>query len=95
MTLADLCLALERQTGNSAAAELEPIMPSYNPEFIQTMRAALEEVMTKIPANQATPGIKAHLAELILKAAADGQTSYQGLLAAASDQIQTILSVPT
>ncbi len=59
------------------------------------MRAALDEVMTKIPAEQATPGIKAHMAELILKAAAEGQTSYEGLLAAASDQIQTILSMLT
>jgi hypothetical protein len=70
-------------------------MPSYSPELIQTMRAALDEVMTRIPADQATPGIKAQMAELILKAAADGQTSYEGLLAAASDQIQTILSVMT
>jgi hypothetical protein len=59
------------------------------------MRAALDEVMTDIPAEQATPAIKAHMAELILKAAADGQTSYEGLLAVASGQIQTILSVPT
>jgi hypothetical protein len=34
-------------------------MPSYSPELIQTMRAALDEVMTKIPLEQATPGIKA------------------------------------
>jgi hypothetical protein len=43
------------------------------------MRAALDEVMTKIPLEQATPGIKAALAECILKAAANGQTSYDGL----------------
>jgi hypothetical protein len=67
-------------------------MPSYSPELIQIMRAALDEVMTKIPVEHATPGIKAHMAELILQAAAEGQTSYDGLLAAASDQIQTILS---
>ena len=66
-------------------------MPSYSPELIQTMRAALDEVMTKIPVDQATPGIKAQMAEFILKAAAEGQTSYDGLLAAAADQIQTIL----
>ena len=70
-------------------------MPSYSPELIQTMRATLDEVMTRIPADQVTPGIKAHMAEFILKAAADGQTSYEGLLAAASDQIQTILSMLT
>jgi hypothetical protein len=52
-------------------------------------------VMTKIPSEQATPGIKAALAEYILKAAANGQTSYDTLTAAASEQIQTILSMLT
>ena len=70
-------------------------MPSYSPELIQTMRAALDEVMTKVPLDQATPAIKAHMAEFILKAAADGQTSYDGLLAVASDNIQAILSMLT
>ena len=70
-------------------------MPSYSPELIKIMRAALDEVMTKIPAEQATPGIKARMAEVILKTAAEGQTSYDGLLAAASAQIQTILSMLT
>ena len=57
-------------------------MPSYSPELIQIMRAALDEVMTKVPVEQATPGIKAAFAECILKAAAEGQTSYEGLIAA-------------
>ena len=70
-------------------------MPSYSPELIQTMRAVLDEVMTKIPLDQITPGIKAHMAELILKAAAEGQTTYDGLLATTSDQIQTIVSMLT
>ncbi len=70
-------------------------MPSYSPELVQTMRAALDAVMTQIPADRATPGVKAHMAEFILKAAAQGQTTYEGLLAAASDQIQTILSMVT
>jgi hypothetical protein len=70
-------------------------MPSYSPELIQTMRAALEEVMTKVPVEQATPGIKAALAEHILRAAAEGQTNYESLVATASDQIQTILSMLT
>jgi hypothetical protein len=70
-------------------------MPSFSPALIQTMRAALDEVMTKIPLEQATPGIKASLAECILKTAAAGQTSYDGLVAAASEQIQSILSILT
>jgi hypothetical protein len=94
--LAALCLAGQRQTGKPAGAQTgDRIMPSYSPELIQTMRAALDEVMTKIPLDQATPAIKAHMAEFILKAAADGQTSYDGLLAAASDNIQAILSMLT
>ena len=70
-------------------------MPSYSPELIQTMRAALDEVMTRVPADQATPAVKAHLAEFILKAAARGQTTHDGLLAAASDHIHTILTTLT
>ena len=66
---------------------------SYGPELIHTMRAALDDVMTKVPLDHATPGVKAALAEYILKAAAQGQTSYEGLIAAASDQIQAILSM--
>jgi hypothetical protein len=68
------------------------IMPTFNPELIQMMRAALEEVTTKIPAEQATPEVKAYLAERILKAAAEGETTYDGLIAAATNEIQTILS---
>jgi hypothetical protein len=68
-------------------------MPIYAPELVQTMRTVLDEVMTKIPIDQATPSVKAHLAEFILKAAAEGQTSYDALLTSASIQIQTILSM--
>jgi hypothetical protein len=69
-------------------------MPSFSPELIQIMRAALDEVMTQIPGEQ-VPGLKAHMAEVILTAAAEGQTNYDGLLASASDQIPTILSMLT
>jgi hypothetical protein len=68
-------------------------MPAFSPELIQTMRAALEEVMTRVPLEKATPALKAHMAELILKAAAEGQTTYDGLLAAASAQIQAVISM--
>ena len=68
-------------------------MATFNPELIGLMRSVLEEVMTRVPAEQATPGIKAHLAEIILKAAAQGETSHDGLIAAASSQIQAILAM--
>ena len=70
-------------------------MPSYSPELIQVMRAALEDVVTRIPVDHVTPAIKAQIAQVILKAAAEGQTSYDGLVAAASSQIQAILAMLT
>ena len=71
------------------------IMAYYSPQILHTMRAALDAVMTQVPMSHATPGFKAHLAEVILQAAAQGVTSYEGLVAAASDQIQTIISMLT
>ena len=70
-------------------------MRSYSPEFVQVMRAALDEVMTKIPVEHATPPIKAQMAEIILKAAAAGEVTYDGLLAAATEQIHMVLSALT
>jgi hypothetical protein len=67
-------------------------MPSYSREFVQMMRAALDEVMSKVPADQATSAVKARVAELILNAAAARQTSYPGLITAASHQIHVIIS---
>jgi hypothetical protein len=72
---------------------VEGSMAAFNPELVRLMRMVLEEVMTRVPLDHATPGIKAHLAEIILKAAAQGETSYDGLIAAASSQIQAIVSL--
>jgi hypothetical protein len=66
-------------------------MPNYSPELVQTMRSALDEVMSKIPPDRATAAVKSHLAEFILKAAARGQNTYDGLVAAASDHMHTVL----
>lgn len=68
-------------------------MPAFNPELIRLMRAVLEEVMARVPPEQATAGVKAHLAEIILKAAAQGVTSYDGLIVAASSQVQAIVAM--
>ncbi|MCK1545496.1 hypothetical protein IVA87_18705 [Bradyrhizobium sp. 147] len=67
----------------------------YSSELIQTMRQALEAVMASVPADQSVFGLKAAVAEYVLKAAAHGQTSYDGLVSSASDQIQTIVSMLT
>ncbi|MBR0860526.1 hypothetical protein ACVIWV_008054 [Bradyrhizobium diazoefficiens] len=65
----------------------------YSSELIRTMRQALETVMASVPAHQSVFGLKAAVAECILKAAAHGQTSYDGLVASASDQIQAMISM--
>jgi hypothetical protein len=70
-------------------------MPAFDPKLVHVMRNVLEEVMTRVPSEYATPETKAYLAECILKAAAQGRTSYNELLTAAADQIQVILSLFT
>ena len=70
-------------------------MLAFSPELVATMRAVLEEVMTRVPLEQASSSVKVHLAECILKAAAQGQTSYESLIAAATAQLQTILTMFT
>ena len=68
-------------------------MPQFDGELVQLMRSALEEIMTRVPVEHSTPALKAYLAECILKAAAQGQTSYDGLIAAAADQIQAAMTL--
>jgi hypothetical protein len=79
----------------NAAGRGRPLMTSYQPEVVQLMRAALEEVMTRIPAEQATVSVKAAVAELILKTAAQGQTTLDGLVAAGTEHIQAIVLMLT
>lgn len=62
-------------------------MPGYSPELVRKMRTVLEDAMSGVPCERATAALKAYVAEHILRAAASGETSYQGLLAAASRQI--------
>ena len=68
-------------------------MPQFTPQVIGDMRNALDEVMTRVPIEYATTAVKVYLAECILKAAAQGHTSYNELIAAASDQIQVAISL--
>jgi hypothetical protein len=55
----------------------------------------LDDVMNRVPLEVSGRTAKAYLAEAILKAAAQGHTNYNELMAAATDQIQTILSMLT
>ena len=70
-------------------------MPEFDPQLIQVMKGVLEDIMTRVPLEHSTPAVKAYLAECILKAAAQGHTSYDALIAAATDQMQAILSLFT
>ena len=67
------------------------LIPHFDPELVEIMRDALEEVMTKVPSGYSTPATKAYLAECILKTAAQGQMSRNELVAAAADQIQVAI----
>jgi hypothetical protein len=70
-------------------------MPQFDPELIQMMRTVLDDVMSRVPLEISGTTAKACLAEAILKAAAQGHTSYNELMSAATDQIQKILSMLT
>jgi hypothetical protein len=68
-------------------------MPQFAPQLIQDIRNALEDVMTRVPVEYSTMAVKVYLAECILKAAAQGHTSYNELVVAANDQIQVAISL--
>ncbi len=70
-------------------------MPQFDPRLISLMKHALEDVMSRVPLEHATPAAKAYLAECILKAGAQGHTTYNELVSAAADQIQVIVSLFT
>jgi hypothetical protein len=68
-------------------------MPQFDSELVQLMRTVLEDAMTKVPLEISGTTTKAYLAEVILRAAAEGQTSYADLIAAALSQIHTLTSL--
>jgi hypothetical protein len=59
-------------------------MSQFDPQLVQVMRGALEEAMRRVPLEYSSSATKVYLAERILKAAAQGQTSYDELVAAAA-----------
>jgi hypothetical protein len=68
-------------------------MPQFDPELIEIMKKVLEDTMTRVPSQHSTPAAKAYFAEYILKAAAQGKTSYDALIVAAADQIEVFVSL--
>jgi len=69
------------------------MITKFDPELVQVMRTALEEIMQQVPVEYSTQATKAYLAECILKAAAQGQTTFDALVAAVSHQIPIITTV--
>lgn len=68
-------------------------MPQFDPALIEIMKRVLEDTMTRVPSQHSTPAAKAYFAECILKAAAQGKTSYDALILAAADQIEVFVSL--
>ena len=68
-------------------------MPQFDPELIEVMKKVLEDIMTRMPSEHSTPAAKAYFAEFILKAAAQGHTSYDALIVAAAEQIELYVSL--
>ena len=68
-------------------------MPQFDPALIELMKKVLEDTMTRVPFEHSTPAAKAYFAEFILKAAAQGHTSYDALIVAAADQIEVFVSL--
>jgi hypothetical protein len=62
---------------------MRDIMAAFDSGLVQTMRDALDEAMTRVPTEYATVETKAFLAEYILRAAAQGHTTYRELVVAA------------
>ena len=69
------------------------MITKFDPELVPVMRTALEEIMQRVPVEYSTQATKAYLAECILKAAAQGQTTFDALVAAVSHQIPIITTV--
>jgi hypothetical protein len=70
-------------------------MPQFDPQLVQLMRTVLEDAMSRVPLEIAGSTTKGFLAQVILRAAAEGHTTYNELIAAATDQIHTLTSMLT
>jgi hypothetical protein len=59
------------------------------------MRTVLEDAMARVPLEIAGSTTIGYLAQVILRAVAEGQTNYVDLIAAATAQIHTLTSLLT
>jgi hypothetical protein len=68
-------------------------MPQFSSQAVAVIKAALDGAMKRVPSRYATVTMKVYLAECILKAAAQGETSYGGLVTIATNQIQDAITL--
>jgi hypothetical protein len=57
--------------------------PAFAPDFVTTMRRALDAASDRVPATSRTPATKAKMAQRIVKSAHEGVTEAHLLVAAA------------
>jgi hypothetical protein len=62
-------------------------MPHFDPELVEVMRDALDEVMTKVPSEYSTPATKAYLAQ-------GNESRLTRLWLQRAENVQQVLRVP-
>lgn len=62
-------------------------MRSYSPEILKRVTDALDEIIPTLPVDPGMPALIAQIGERILETAAEGQASYENLLAVASAEM--------
>jgi hypothetical protein len=62
---------------------MPPISTKFAPDFVTTMRLALEAASDRVPATSRTPATKAKMAQRIVRSAHEGITDAQQLVAVA------------
>jgi hypothetical protein len=62
------------------------ITPAFAPDFVATMRWALDAASDRVPVTSRTPATKAKMAQRIVRSASEGITDAHLLVAAAVDE---------
>jgi hypothetical protein len=70
-------------------------MHSNDPGVIRLATDVLDEIIPAIPVGDGTPALIARIRECLLKAAAEGQASYQSLVAVASAEMGAMQARPS
>jgi hypothetical protein len=60
-------------------------------QLFKVMRTAFDQVATRAPLEYSTLEMKAYLFQCILEAAAQGETTLEGFVASAAEQMQDII----